>query len=243
MSLNILVIKTGSTIQSLQKKGVDFEDWFTTGMGLSVSSVSVCDPTQGEALPDIDSVSGIIVTGSPAYVTDEADWNFVVADYCRSAIKHKKPVLGVCYGHQLLAWAFAGRVGFNPSGREIGSTEVQLTQAAETDRLFSGLPSRLVVQVSHLQSVLQLPAKAVLLASNKMDANHAFRLGELTWGVQFHPEFTAEITEAYIVERADAIRQEGIDTDLLLAELRDSSISTELLLRFVKIVKESQTLA
>jgi len=241
MSLNILVIKTGSTIQSLQKKGMDFEDWFTSAMGLSVNDVSICDPTQGEALPSLVGVSGIVVTGSPAYITDEADWNFIVADYCRSAIENRKPILGVCYGHQLLAWAFAGSVGFNPNGREIGSTEVQLTQAAENDPLFSGLPRQLVVQVSHLQSVLRLPENAVLLASNQMDTNHAFRLGELAWGVQFHPEFTAEITKAYILERADAIRQEGIDTDSLLAELRDSSSSTGLLLRFVEIVKQSQT--
>ncbi len=237
MSLNILIVKTGSTIPSLKSQGVDFEDWFLAGLGIEATEMSVCDPTLGEPLPDITGVSGIIITGSPAYVTDEADWNFTIADYCKDAHFKQIPILGVCYGHQLLAWAFGGKVGFNPNGREIGSTDVQLSEYAATDQLFTHQPRDLHVQVSHLQSVLELPTEAVLLASNDFDKHHAFRLGDYTWGIQFHPEFNDQITKAYITERAADIDKEGLDSTKLFKAVGETSQSTTLLPRFVEITR------
>lgn len=238
--MNILIVKTGSTIQPLLDKGLDFENWFADGLQIPIGRLFVCDPSKGEPLPDIERISGLIITGSPAYVTDEAPWNFLVADYCKNAIKLSKPILGVCYGHQLLAWALGGRVGFNPNGREIGTSEISLTGAAKDDSLFTDLPEQISVQVSHQQSVLQLPDNAVLLASNAIDPHHAYRIGETTWGIQFHPEFTAETTRAYIAARADDIQKENLNPEALIRGLRASPESASLLPRFVELVERKQ---
>ncbi|MCG8412806.1 MAG: glutamine amidotransferase [Pseudomonadales bacterium] len=238
--MTILIIKTGSTIASLKAQGQDFEDWFTDGMALSKTQVAVCHVYQGEALPALTEISGIIITGSPAYVTDEEEWNYTVANYCLAAHKQRIPILGICYGHQLLAWAFGGRVGFNPKGREIGSVAIRLSAAASSDSLLQGLSDRFTAQASHLQSVLELPEAAVLLGSNDCDPNHAFRLGESTWGLQFHPEFDAEISRAYIEERSAEIAAEDLDPQVLLQSLVESPESASLLPRFVEIVKATQ---
>ena len=240
MSNKILIIKTGNTIPSLLDENEDFEDWFIRGSGLDPSRFVCCAVDKSEALPAIDDVVAAIVTGSPAYVTDLAPWNEIAADYLRLLHARQKPILGVCYGHQLLAWAFGGEVGFHPDGREIGTVDVELTQEAASDRLFAKIPKQFSAQASHLQSVLSLPKEEVLLAKNSFDAHHAFRLGSSTWGVQFHPEFSASVMGTYIRERSDDIAREGLNVEELLAGVDATPVSAGLLQRFAALFINAQ---
>jgi GMP synthase (glutamine-hydrolysing) len=234
----LLIIKTGNTIPALLKTGVDFEDWFRSGFSLDEGGCIVRSLHFNEPLPALDSVGGIVITGSPAYVTDLADWNYVGADYIRMAHEKALPILGVCYGHQLIAWAFGGQVGFNPKGREIGTVTIDLENEADGDALFKGIPKRFKANASHQQSVIELPAGAVRLARNALDANHGFSLGKSTWGVQFHPEFSRETTRAYIQARSDAINEEGLSATQLQSAVEDTPESASLLTRFRAIVQQ-----
>ena len=231
----LLIIKTGNTVPQLREQGEDFEDWFIAGCGVGAADVVVVSVFLGEELPAPEDVSGVIITGSPAYVTDQEPWNFTAADFIKDAVAAEIPVLGVCYGHQLLAWAFAGEVGFHPAGREIGSVDITLSAAANDDLLFAGMPATLKTQVSHQQSVLSLPPGAVHLAGNEFEPNHAFRIGKFAWGIQFHPEFDARVTGAYLNARRDALVAEGLDVERLESELAQSPESTALLRRFAEL--------
>jgi GMP synthase (glutamine-hydrolysing) len=237
MSNKILIIKTGSTIDSLLAKGEDFEDWFIAASGWPASEFHLCSIHLDEPLPELSGLDGIIITGSAAYLSDLAPWNYIGADYLRRAHEQAIPLLGICYGHQLLAWAFDGDVGFHPGGREIGSVTINLTTAAESDPLLAGLGSRFMAQVSHQQSVLRLPEAAVRLAENDFEPNHGFRLGDSTWGFQFHPEFSTEVMRAYIAARAQTIAAEGIEPDDLLDRVQPTPQSTALIERFVRLAK------
>lgn len=238
----VLIIKTGNTIDSLRERGEDFEDWFARGLAPAAQAldsgagVLVVESHRGEALPALETISGLIITGSPAYITDLAAWNYVIADYVKRAHAAAIPQLGVCYGHQLIAWAFGGEVGFHRAGREIGTVPVRLRESARRDALFGHLPAEFLVQASHLQSVLRLPDNAVLLGGNDFDPHHCFRIGEFTWCAQFHPEFDARITRAYIKERAQAITTEGLDPEGLLEAVQETPESGSLLVRFMEIV-------
>ena len=231
----LVIAKTGCTVDSLREAGEDFEDWFGMGLGLSPREMVTVNSFLGEPLPPLSGIAGIVITGSPLFLTDQAPWNFALADEIRAAIALGTPVLGVCYGHQLLAWAFGGSVATNPNGREIGTRTIELTGEAAEDRLFSGMNGQLEVQVSHLQSVISLPADGVRLGGNDWDANHAFRLGETAWGLQFHPEFDARILRHYIQTRRFEIDNEGQDSDQLLRDLRETRQSAGLLTRFAEI--------
>lgn len=228
----LLIIKTGNTIASLRNQGEDFEDWFIAGSGLPASAFTVRSLFLGEPLPELGATAGIIVTGSPAYVTDLEPWNEIAAAYLRDAHDRSIPILGVCYGHQLLAWAFGGEVGFHPSGREIGSVQVELTPAAEQDALLGMLPVKFVAQVSHQQSVLSLPDQATLLAYNDFEPHHAFRIGDTSWGIQFHPEFSAQVTATYIEERRGDLVEEGHSPEQLLAQISASPEAASLIQHF-----------
>ena len=240
MSNKVLIIKTGNTIPSLRAENEDFEDWFIRGTGLDAKRFVCCAVDKGESLPAIDDVVAAIVTGSPAHVTDLAPWNEIAAVYLRLLHEQQKPILGVCYGHQLLAWAFGGVVGFHPKGREIGTIDVELTREAASDLLFDKMPEKFSAQASHQQSVLSLPDEAVLLAKNSFDAHHAFRLGSSTWGVQFHPEFSAHVMSSYIRERRNDIAKEGLNVEELLARVEATPVSASLLQHFSELIKNVQ---
>ena len=240
MSNKVLIIKTGNTIPSLRAENEDFEDWFIRGTGLDSNRFVCCAVDKGESLPVIDDVAAAIVTGSPAHVTDLAPWNEIAAVYLRLLHEQQKPILGVCYGHQLLARAFGGMVGFHPKGREIGTIDVELTREAASDLLFDKMPKKFSAQASHQQSVLSLPDEAVLLAKNSFDAHHAFRLGSSTWGVQFHPEFSAHVMSSYIRERRNDIAKEGLNVEGLLARVEATPVSASLLQHFSELIKNVQ---
>jgi GMP synthase (glutamine-hydrolysing) len=172
-------------------------------------------------------------------VTEGEDWSRRVAGWIGDAVAADTPLLGICYGHQLLAQALGGEVGWNPRGREFGTVEVILHAEARVDPLFGHLPPRIPVHTCHAQSVLRLPPGAVCLASNAHDPHHAFVLGKTAWGVQFHPEFDVLAARAYIVECADLLRAEGIVPEQLLRSTRETSESEGLLERFGRMVRES----
>ncbi|MGJ0483288.1 MAG: glutamine amidotransferase [Methylomicrobium sp.] len=227
-----VIIKTGSTFQSLQQRLGDFEDWIITGCGLSSADVQVINVMAGETLPPIDSLAGVIITGSPAMVTDQTGWMQALAAWITAVVEGDVPLLGVCFGHQILAQALGGGVDYHPEGREIGTVAIDLTDHGRQDALLGYLPDTFNAHVTHAQTVIRLPANARRLAGNPYESHHAFRVGDSAWGIQFHPEFTADIMQAYVGEHADSLRQQGRDVEALKAAIVRTESANALLKRF-----------
>jgi GMP synthase (glutamine-hydrolysing) len=228
----LLIVKTGSTVPAVAARRGDFEDWITAGLGAAPERIRVVAVAEGEALPEVAAAAGIVVTGSPAMVTDREPWSVRTTDWLADAVAAQLPVLAICYGHQLLAEALGGKVARNPRGREIGTVEVALTAAAAEDALLGGLRGPLRVHASHLESVVELPPGAIHLASSALDPNHAFRFGPSAWGVQFHPEFDADIMRGYLEARRKEVLAEGIDATALERAVEECPDGVAVLRRF-----------
>lgn len=228
----LLIMKTGQTLESLRRQGEDFEDWIIAALGIARRETLTVAVDMSEPLPPLASIAGIVVTGSPAMITDGAPWNRTAADYLHESMHRELPILGICYGHQLLAHASGGRVDYHPQGREVGTVAVSLHAAAENDPLFAGLPRQFPAHATHSQSVLTLPSAARLLAGSDHDPHQSFRLGERAWGVQFHPEFTPRVMRTYVLERQEALRAEGFDVEALLAAVAETPAATTVLRNF-----------
>ena len=237
----LIIIKAGSTFLETKKKLGDFEDWIIDGAGLSCEDVSVINAMANEALPDLDSVAGVIITGSHAMVTDDALWIYGLNNWIPQVLQHNIPLLGICFGHQLLAQAMGGSCGHHPQGREIGTVTINLTSEGKIDRLLGSLPDLFKAHTTHAQTVITLPQKALKLAENQFEAHHAFRLGNNAWGVQFHPEFSADIMTTYINEQAVSLLQNGHDISDLKAAVDNTDSASELLKRFITIVQNNET--
>ena len=231
----VLLIKTGGTLPETRDEFGDFEEWFARGLGMP--GMHQADVFRGEAPPDNpQAFSGVIVTGSASMVSHREEWSERTGEWLARAVHAGLPVLGVCYGHQLLAQSLGGVVGPNPRGRQIGTQRIDLLPAASSDPLMCQLGATLAVQTTHVESVHELPPGAVRLATSPRDENHAFRFGERAWGLQFHPEFGAEVMRGYIRARSEVIRSEGHDPDAIEAGVSETPIAHGLLGRFAALV-------
>ena len=239
MDHKLLIIKTGSTLPSLLKIKGDFEDWIISRCGETDVQWLVVDVQAGEALPGYAEIEGIIITGSHDMVTERLDWSEQTALWLAGAVEAGVPTLGICYGHQLLAHALGGEVGNNPKGREMGTVEFFLDPAANQDSLFANLQPH-TAHVCHTQTVLRLPPQATRLASSEMDSNLAYVVGEHAWGVQFHPEFDAEIGREYIHEFSTLIASGGQDPEQMAATCEETGLGPEILQRFLTVVKSRE---
>jgi len=236
----LLIVKTGTTLFPIAARQGDVEDWITAGMGIDPQSVMVASVCEGAELPEPTNLAGVVVTGSAAMVSHREPWSERTARWIRTAVECATPILGVCYGHQLLAHALGGSVGPTPGGREMGTSSVHFeAQAVAKDPLLAELPPSVPLNVSHVESVLELPTGALRLATTALDGNHAFRLGRSIWGIQFHPESDADVMRRYIEARREILESEGFDPSAMQQEVQDTPHGDTILERFGRIVASS----
>jgi GMP synthase (glutamine-hydrolysing) len=227
-----LILETGTPLPALRRHG-GFPHWIRVAAGLPADQMQVCRVQQGEALPRARGHAGVLVTGSGAMVSEREAWSERSAEWLRAAVEDGVPVFGICYGHQLLAHAFGGRIDYHPRGREMGTVDIELHPQAQEDPLLSGLPARIAAQTTHRQSVLEPPANARVLACSAHDACQVLRIdGFDAWGVQFHPEFSVGHMHGYVQARRQALVDEGHDPRDIAARIRPTPLARRLLRRF-----------
>ena len=152
--------------------------------------------SQGPPPEQPEDFDALVVFGGSMHVDQEErhPWLTGQHDLIRAAIDREQPLLGVCLGGQLIARVAGAHVG--PASRpEIGWFDVELTPEGVADPVLGALPERFEAFEWHSYA-FDLPPDAVLLARNAACAQ-GFRIGEAAWGVQFHPEVTGEMLEAW----------------------------------------------
>ena len=193
---NISIITNGPGIEEVKSLYGQASDWVTKILNDYNINVNV---VKGYEMDDLDPEkdSAWIITGSAHSVYDGFDWIEYLKSKLKDMLEFQKPVLGICFGHQLIADTFGGKVILNPRGWELGSCRVSLTKEGEESMIFKSLESPLDVYQSHQDVVVKIPDKAVLLAENNMGIQ-SFSYKDLFYGVQFHPEFTQEVMQKYL---------------------------------------------
>jgi GMP synthase (glutamine-hydrolysing) len=162
------------------------------------AQITTLMPHHGDTLPqDGGLLDGLIVLGGPMHAGDDAGYPAFAAIMALIRDCHRRhvPVLGICLGAQLIARAFGEKV-YRFGNLEIGYPAVYLTAAAQEDALLGGLGREQRILQMHEDS-FDLPAEAVLLMQNDICTNQAFRLGDRTYGFQFHPEVTLQEARSF----------------------------------------------
>ena len=205
----VLILKTGSATGSVRVAHGDYDRWFVRSLSPSRARFAVVTPCANERLPRAREHDAVIVTGSPHSVTEGAEWMRRTGAWLLEADEQGVPVLGVCFGHQLLAVALGATVRRSPQGREIGTVTCGLTDAGRADPLFAGLPPTFEVQATHEDEVVAPPPALELLAGNAHSTVQAFRAGRAIRAVQFHPEIDPAVMSAMLEARRAGLEAEA----------------------------------
>lgn len=240
---SILILKTGELPKRVFQDLGPYERAFLDILG---DDRFVVVDARKEELPEPDW-AGIIITGSPASTYDSETWIARSEDFLRRATDQSVPLYGVCFGHQLVAQAFGGKVEKCRHGWELGTVQLTLTDEGKSDPLFANMPETFAAQMSHGDIVSELPPGAMPLARNEHSGYQSFRLSDGIWGTQFHPEFTSAILRNMIYALASALPPESfprwnpcIDPlrGWLLSSVREAREAQQCLRNFVAIVEE-----
>lgn len=179
---------------------------------LDLEVIMACD---GEAVPSAvpPGVDAVIALGGVMNANDDiaAPWLVAERALLADAVRNDVPTLGICLGGQLLAVAVGATV---VQGRqsEIGVVAVERTPAGRADTVTAALSADTVLATHwHNDHITDLPADATLLLTNDTAPVQAFRVGASGYGLQMHPEVTAEVFATWAKEPEDAVTAQGID--------------------------------
>lgn len=235
---SVLIVKTGGAFPEVVEQHGDFGALFERALkrGNPETRVTLWDPRTEPQRPSLDGIDGLVITGSNSMISDAEPWSEALKPWLRTARARDIAMLGVCYGHHLMAEAFGGSGGEHPNGREAGTFEIERNRASDADPLFSQLPTRFMAHLTHGETVLKAPNDAQVLAFNDHDHHQAVRYGTRQWSVQFHPEFNADILRAYIERVKDALFDQGSDVSGLIQRIRETPEASSLIARFAALL-------
>lgn len=184
--------------------------------------------------------AGVVISGSFASVYQDVPWISRALDFVRKTASKGTPMLGVCFGHQLVAHALGGKVERNRAGLEFGALPVRLNDAGRNDPLFANLPEVFPCQLSHTDAVTALPPGAESLAHSPPTQHQAYRIGENIRCVQFHPEFNVDVMKFVIRKHRGTLVAEGFDLKKLAASLRETPAAATVPVNFEKYFVQSE---
>jgi GMP synthase-like glutamine amidotransferase len=208
--MNLAILETGKPPEALGKRFGDYPAMFAGLLGPAFDIVTY-DVEAGGLPVSPDAHAAFLVTGSPAGVYDDLPWIGPLKAFLRSA-KGKAKLVGVCFGHQIMAEAFGGRVEKSERGWGVGLQTLAVRGSAP----FLGSERTVSIPASHQdQIVLQPPASRVLAASLFSPYGVLAYEDQPALSMQFHPEFSPDFARALIEVRRDRLP----DPDTAIASL------------------------
>ena len=229
--MKLLIISAGPGMDEIRNIYGHAIDWISSFLNYPFLDIEINHTYKNE---DFDPLKydAWIITGSASSVMDNNKWITKLKDKIKCGYDNSIPILGICFGHQIISSALGGKVEKNKKGWELGSFKVNFNKQGQKNLLFKNIDFSDYFYFSHEDIVSSLPDRAIELASNNMGLQ-SFSINNKIYGVQFHPEFSTEIAQKYVEIRYN----KGIISSF--NHIQKSKTSYKVISNFIDIVKES----
>lgn len=190
--LNTLIFE-GDTVLAEEPTAVLFQRLFTAVQ--APFTLQTYEVTAGELPHDLDECEAYLITGSLQGVYDDFPWIDGLTQFIRAAFAAGKKLVGICFGHQIIAHALGGWAEKSEKGWGLGQRRFDVTAQRPwmTPRL-----DNCRLYFAHQDQVVKLPPGAERLGGDEFCANAMFVIGDQVLGIQGHPEFTPEFMTAVV---------------------------------------------
>ena len=193
-TLRIGLLQCGFIRPDLAARHGDYPELFADLFADTPVDIVTYDVVNGPVPAAVGDCDGWLVSGSASSVYDDEPWIASVEQFLRTVVDVGVPVVGVCFGHQLLAQALGGTVERSPRGWGAGAHRYHFTTPPADWPERWAQPDAVNLIACHQDQVTGLPEGAEVLASNDHCAVAAFRIGPSVLAIQPHPEFTPALS-------------------------------------------------
>jgi GMP synthase (glutamine-hydrolysing) len=171
-------------------------------------TVEILDvPVHEGATPEsLDDCDGWLISGSPASVYEDLEWIRTGEEIVRTALAEERPLVGICFGHQLVAQALGGRVEKAAGGWGIGAQRYETVQ-----RLPYLDGDTVTLLASHQDQVVEVPTDATVWSTSDYCPIAGMTIGERMLTVQGHPEYSPALVSALYESRRDRLGDAAVD--------------------------------
>ncbi|MCJ8337243.1 MAG: type 1 glutamine amidotransferase [Pseudomonadales bacterium] len=223
--MKIGILQTGHVVEPLRSKHGNFNTMFEKLLAAEDFEFVSYPVIDGHFPASAETADGWLITGSASSSYEQLDWIVELEDFIRSVYARSIPIVGICFGHQILAQALGGKVEKFTGGWSIGNQQYQLHNSAENPRIVAW----------HQDQVTQLPEDAQCIGSSDFCENAFLLYGKKAYSVQAHPEFSVEFAKDLM-----ALRRENLPAELVQAAAAnfdadlDTAAMAETIARFFK---------
>ena len=213
--MKIGILQTGHSPDALSDEMGDYDEMFRDLLGGHDFEFGTFAVVDGQFPASTDDADGWVITGSRHGAYEDHDWIPPLEQLIRDIRDNGQPLIGVCFGHQVIAQALGGKVEKFGGGWAVGPTEYDM----------GGKP--VVLNAWHQDQVTQLPEGAKVLASNEFCKNAVVSYGDTIWTVQPHPEYGAKFIDGLIRTRGRGLVPDPV-LDSAAANLTDDTSSSDI---------------
>ena len=228
------ILKTDAVRPDWVPEFGEYPDMFATLLGREDPSMEFItyDVEEGEFPADLDEVDAYLITGSKSSVYEDKPWIHRLREFVRELDARQKKIIGICFGHQLIAEALGGKTEKSEKGWGVGLHSHHFNSIPEWHDAGA---TELKILVSHQDQVVRNAEGAVVLAGSEFCENAVCQIGDHILTFQGHPEFLPEYSREIMNYRRETIGEEVYESGIAsLAGEQEGSRVARWVLKFLR---------